>query len=102
MKEKITYKQLCDTSFRRKEQMKVKTEAVWVAFLELRELISITGFTEKYFQRTHGWFSQRLNGNIVNNKVCEFSTDECNKIASSFRDLAKRLNEYADAIEKAI
>lgn len=98
---KITFEQFIDPSFRRDEQMKVKTEAVWVAFLELRDLINLSGFVKKYFNHTHAWFSQRLNGNRVNGKRQEFTADECNKIAESFRQLADQFNSYADAIERA-
>lgn len=97
----ITYEQFSDAAFRRAEQMKIKTEAVWVAFLEMRGLVNISGFAEKYFERTHGWFSQKLNSNRVDGKVREFTPEECNRIATAFRSWAAQLVEYADAIERA-
>ncbi|MGM9803059.1 MAG: DUF5053 domain-containing protein [Muribaculaceae bacterium] len=81
--------------------MKVKSGAVWVAFFELGGLLNISKFAKRYFSKTHAWFSQRLNGYSVNGKPQEFSPDEHAQIAASFRDIAAKLNEYADAIEKA-
>lgn len=98
---KITFEQFCDPSFIRAEQMKVKTEAVWVMFLELGGLINISKFAEKYFERTHGWFSHKLNHNTVNGKPAAFTAEECDRIAASMRDLAARLNDYAAAIDAA-
>lgn len=100
-KNKITFEQMCDPDFRRAEQMKIKSEAVWVAFTELGGLVNVSKFAKRYFSKTHAWFSQRLNGYSVNGKPQEFSTDEYTKIAGSFRDLAERLNKYADAIDRA-
>lgn len=96
-----TFEDFCNPELRRAEQMKVKTEAVWVSFLELRDIINLSGFAKKYFNHTHAWFSQRLNENRVNGKQQKFTSEDCDKIASSFRSLANQLTAYADAIEKA-
>ena len=100
-KKKITYEQLCDPEFRRSEQMKVKSEAVWRTFFELDGLINISKFAKKYFKRSHAWFAQKYNGYDVNHKPAAFTPEEYDKIAASLRDIARQLNEYADAIDKA-
>lgn len=99
--EKITFEQFCDPAFRRAMQMKVKSEAVWVTFLELDGLINISKFSKKYFNRSHAWFAQKYNGYDVNHKKKAFTPEELDKIAASLRDLGKRLTEYADAIDAA-
>lgn len=99
--EETSFKELCDTRFRRDEQMKVKSEAVWVTFLELDGMINVSKFARKYFNRSHSWFAQRINGYDVNHKKAEFTAEDYKKIASSLRTLATQLNEYAEAIEKA-
>lgn len=98
---KITFEQMCDPDFRRAEQMKIKSGVVWVAFLELGGLVNVSKFAKRYFSKTHAWFSQRLNGYSVNGKPQKFSADDYAQIAASFRDMANKLNEYADAIDNA-
>lgn len=100
-KEKITFEQFCNPEFRRSEQMKVKSEAIWVTFLELDGLINISKLAKHYFNRSHSWFAQKLHGNSVAKKERAFTEAECAKLTSALRDVAKRLNEYADAINKA-
>lgn len=100
-KNKITFEQVCDPAFRRQWQMQIKSEAVWVTFLELRGLINISEFAKQYFERTHAWFSQKLNMNRVNGRRREFTPEEYDRIATSLRDIARRLNEAADAIDAA-
>lgn len=102
MKEKITFEQLCSKEFRRTEQLKVKSEAVWASFIELDGLINISRFSKKYFDRSHGWFSQKLYGNHVNGKERKFTPDEYKQISAAFRDIATLLESYAGYIDDAL
>lgn len=99
--ERITLKQFNDPAFRRAQQMKVKSEAVWVAFHELEGLINVSRLAKEYFHRSQSWLSQKINGYNVNKQERNFTTSEYTKLTESFRDIAKRLNEYADAIDAA-
>ena len=99
--EKISFDDFCNPEFRRNEQMKIKSEAVWVTFTELDGMINVSKFARKYFDKSQSWFAQRVNGYDVNHKKAEFTAGDYVKISQSLRDLAKQLNEYADAIEKA-
>ncbi|MDE7402779.1 MAG: DUF5053 domain-containing protein [Muribaculaceae bacterium] len=102
MKEdKISFEDICNPEFRRKEQMKVKSEAVWLTFLELDGIINVSKFAKRYFNKSQSWFAQRVNGYDVNHKKAEFSTEDYSRISSSLRDLATELNKYADIIENA-
>lgn len=83
------------------ETMKDKQLATWVTFTELGGLINGAKFAEIYFERTPAWFRQKLNGYLVNKKKASFTAEEYDKVAASLRDLAKRLNDYADAIDAA-
>lgn len=98
---KISFKEFCDPDWRRNEQMKIKSEAVWVTFLELNGIINISKFANQYFGKSQSWFSQRINGYDVNHKKATFKPEDYDRIVESLRNLAARLNEYADAIEKA-
>lgn len=99
--EKITFEQFCDPCRRREQQMKVKSEAVWVAFLELRGLLNLSEFSRQFFNKSQSWFSQKLYMTPVNGKAKEFSKEENGRIAASFRELGQRLIAYADAIDNA-
>ena len=101
MKEKISFEDFCNPEFIRKEQMKVKSEALWVAFLELDGLINISKLARRYFRKSQSWLSQKLHGHSVCNKERSFTKEEYHQLAESFRDIASRLNEYADAIDAA-
>lgn len=101
MKESITFEQFCDPAFRREQQNKVKSEAVWASFMELEGLINLSKFAEKYFGKSQSWFAQKLHGNVVSGKARKFSTEEYNKISDAFRDLATQLEVYANNIDKA-
>jgi hypothetical protein len=99
--EKLTYEQFNDPKFRRSEQMKVKSEAVWVTFHELGGLINVSKLAKDYFHKSQSWFAQKLNGYSVCNKTRSFTADEYSQLAQALRDIAGRLTAYADAIDAA-
>ena len=92
---------MCDPAFRRAQQVKVKSEAMWVAFLELKGIINNSGLAREYFKRSPSWLIQRVNGNIVFGQHAKFSEAEYHQLAEAFRDIARRLNAHADEIDSA-
>ncbi|MCM1368934.1 MAG: DUF5053 domain-containing protein [Candidatus Amulumruptor caecigallinarius] len=100
-KKKITYEQFNDPAFRRAEQMKVKSEAVWVTFAELAGLINVSKLAKEYFHKSQSWFAQKVSGMSVCNKERSFTSEEYARLSNALRDIANRLNEYADAIDAA-
>ncbi len=98
---KITYEQFTDPSFRRKEQMKVKSEAIWVIFHELGGLINMSKLAKEYFHKSQSWFAQKVSGMNVGNKSRSFTKDEAKQLTTSLREIAARLNKYADEIDAA-
>lgn len=98
---KITYEQFNDPAFRRTEQMEVKSEAVWVTFTELAGLINVSKLAKEYFHKSQSWFAQKVSGMSVCNKERSFTSEEYAQLSNALRDIAKRLNEYADAIDAA-
>ena len=101
MKEKISFEDFCNPEFRKSEQMKVKSEALWLAFLELDGLINISKLARRYFHKSQSWLSQKLHGHSVCDKKRSFTEEEYHQLAESFRDIARRLNQFADAIDTA-
>lgn len=98
---KITYEQFNDPVFRRAEQMKVKSEAVWVTFHELKGLLNVSKLARIYFQKSQSWFAQKVFGLSVDGKKRAFTAEEYTRLTTALRDIARRLNEYADAIDEA-
>lgn len=99
--DKITPEQFGDAAYRRKIQMGVKSEAVWVTFHELDGIINISKLAKVYFKKSQSWLAQKINGLSVNGKEKEFTPDEYRLLSASLRDIADRLNGYADAIDAA-
>lgn len=98
---KISYEQFNDPAFRRAEQMKVKSEAVWVTFHELDGLINVSKLAKDYFHKSQSWFAQKLNGYSVCNKERAFTAEEYACLSEALRHIACRLNKYADEIDAA-
>ena len=98
---KISYEQFCDPSYRRAEQMKVKSEAVWAIFHELGGLINVSRLAREYFHKSQSWLAQKINGHSVRDKEKCFTSEEYAQLAGAFRDIARRLEEYAKNIEDA-
>ena len=76
-----------------------KAGAVDIAFLELGGIINKTQLAEQYFERTQGWFSQKLHGCTVLNRAQSFTEGEYARLADAFRDLARRLEAHAAEID---
>lgn len=98
---KITFEQFCDPEFIRNEQLKVKTEAIWVTFLELNGVINLSKFAKLYLKKSHSWFSQKLNHTMCNGVPQDFTTEEATNVAAALRRLSEQLKEYADIIDRA-
>lgn len=96
-----TFEQMCDPAFIRSELVSEKMGAVWVAFNELDGIINKSQLAKQYFGRTHAWLSQKINGCEVCNQKRSFTEQEYSKLSEALRDIARRLNHYADEIDAA-
>lgn len=99
--EKISYEQFLDPAFRRAEQVKVKSEAVWVAFHELGGLVNVSKLAKQYFGKSQSWLAQKINGYSVYGKSRAFTNEEYAALSQALRDIARRLDQYADEIDAA-
>lgn len=97
----MTFEQFCDPEYRRALQIKIKSEATWVAFQELQNLINVSALSRQYFNRSPAWLTQRINNNKVFGKPATFNEAEYHRLAEAFRHIAKRLVQYADEIDAA-
>lgn len=85
----------------REATIKFMEGAIFTAFLDLDGLINKSALARQYFQKSQGWFSQKLHGTTVCNKEQSFSKAEAHQLSESFRDIAKRLLAHADEIDNA-
>ena len=79
----------------------IKSGAVFNAFAELEGLISKTQIARQYFNKSQGWFSQKLNGCMLMRRKQSFTPQEYEQLAEAFRDIARRLEAHAAEIEAA-
>lgn len=74
---------------------------MWLTFLDLDGLINVYKLSRRYFYKSQSWFAQKLQGNEVCKKERSFNAEEYAQLSQAFRDIARRLNEYADALDSA-
>ena len=86
---------------RRREIMKTKAGAVWLAFAELEDLFNPSSLAMQYFKESGEWLTKRLDGCAVRDKETSLDENECHQLAEAFRDIAKRLLAHADEIDAA-
>ena len=55
---------------------------------------------EEYFHKSRSWFSQRMNGYHVNNKVAAFTDEEIDLLSNSLFDLSERIKKSALLLRK--
>ena len=85
----------------KKELAKEKSGAVWLAMIELSDYIVFSAIAKNYFKKSSNWILQRLHGYEVNGKPAQFKPREITIFVKALRDIAAKLNEAADRIEKA-
>lgn len=80
--------------------IKTKSGATWNAFLELEKIISEKELASQYLGISEEMFAEKLEHCGKHDELA-FDNEEYTKIATSLRDIAKRLLAHADEIERA-
>jgi hypothetical protein len=57
----------------------------------ISEIVSLSYVAREYFNKTRHWLYQRINGNIVNGKVCSFTDDELKQLQFALKDISKKI-----------
>ena len=83
----------------RAEVVSYRSGAISNAFLELDGLLNKSALARDYFQKSQGWFSQRLHGAHVCASDVSFKPAEARQLAAAFRDIARRLDGLAAEID---
>ncbi|MBR6250710.1 MAG: DUF5053 domain-containing protein [Bacteroidales bacterium] len=85
----------------RKGAILYKDLALMLQFEELDKIINVSKFSKRFMHKSQSWFAQRTSGMTINGEKVKFKPDEYARIAESFRELARQLNQYADEIDAA-
>lgn len=62
---------------------------------EVSQILSLSYIAENYFGKTRNWLYQRINGNIVNGKKSEFSSDELKKFQKALKEISKKIGSLS-------
>lgn len=54
-------------------------------------MLNLAYIAENYFHKSRGWFSQRLNGAIVNGKPARFTPEELRTLADALSDISCKI-----------
>ncbi|MDE5847175.1 MAG: DUF5053 domain-containing protein [Muribaculaceae bacterium] len=61
---------------------------------EVLDYLSCAGISERFFQRSRAWFTQRLNNNIVNGKPIGFRPEELFRLRKALKEIASEIVEF--------
>ncbi len=64
---------------------------------ELAKILKIVPgnyIAKEYFGKSGAWFSQRLNGHVINNSRAYFSHDDLLKIQDAIQDIGRKLADF--------
>ena len=54
--------------------------------------LSVSKLSKDYFHKSSSWFYQRLNGNRIHGKVCQFTDEELKILDMALKDIGKRIS----------
>ena len=54
-------------------------------------MLNLAYIAENYFHKSRSWFSQRLNGAIVNGKPARFTQEELQTLADALSDISRKI-----------
>lgn len=78
-----------------------KDGAIWLAMVDINDLVNYSAIARQYFNKSSNWLLQRLHGNVVNGKPATFKPHEARLLSDALRDMATRLTAAADRIDNA-
>lgn len=65
---------------------------------EVTKIVSMAYIAQNYFGKTRSWLAQKLNGNTVNGKTAQFSTEELATLKFALSDISKKLGSLSAAL----
>jgi len=79
----------CDRAF---NELKLKAELILN-----KDIIPFSYIAKKYFKKSKSWIYQRINGNSINGKLVDFTSEEVNTFNFAIQDISKRLGSMSVA-----
>ncbi|MDH6341465.1 carboxypeptidase C (cathepsin A) [Parabacteroides sp. PFB2-12] len=65
---------------------------------DILEFVSMSYIARHYFNKTKAWFSQRLNGHLVNGIPATFTPGELKTLSDALSDISRRIKDTARSI----
>jgi hypothetical protein len=65
---------------------------------DVLDIIPISYISEKYFNKSHSWLSQRLNSNLVNGMPLSLSVEEIKILSNALNDISDKIKHTARSI----
>ncbi len=65
---------------------------------DILPIVSSAYIAKTYFRKTRGWFTQRINGNIVNGKPAKFNDEELAILKHALLDISEKLNHSVSVV----
>lgn len=78
----------------------IKAVTVKKELEKVQDFISMSYIAKHYFGKTRHWLYQRINGNMVNGKPVDFTSDELNTLSLALSELGAKLNDTSRSIAR--
>jgi hypothetical protein len=65
---------------------------------DILNIVSISYIAETYFKKSRSWFSQRLNGHLINGIPASFTDSEIKILSGALDDISLRIKNTARSI----
>lgn len=62
---------------------------------QVSDIVSLSYIAKHYFGKSKSWFSQRMNGHLVNGKEAGFTQDEMRTLNMAIQDISKTLGSIS-------
>lgn len=66
---------------------------------DIINVLNASYIAKRFFGKSQGWFSQKLNGHINNGKPAKFSDEEITTLRNALYTLSLELQEIADELQ---
>ena len=66
-----------------------------VQLMEVSKIVSLSYISDTYFKKTRQWLYQKINGNIVNGKVANFTPAEKQTLNYALKDISNKIGSIS-------
>lgn len=66
---------------------------------DILRVLNATYIADRFFGKSKGWFSQKINNNLVNGVPAEFTPEEIETLRNALYTLSIELQEIADDLQ---